>query len=116
VADRAPITLHEGNDETLLITVVRQQPTDDLTGITELVLVLKPDECDPDDSPYALILSTANPFEITITSQTAAELVARAFIPASALAEPYDRFWRLDGLFGATRRTALYGDVTVVDL
>lgn len=116
MADEQPLTLHEGNDETLLITVVRQDADDDLTGVTTLELYLKPDSCSDDDGIYTLVLSSANPGEIAITEQTAAQITAVASIPAAALAEPYDRFWRLDGLFGATRRTAMYGNVTVVDL
>lgn len=116
MADEQPLTLHEGNDETLLITVERQDADDDLTGVTTLELYLKPDSCSPDDGPYTLVLSSAVPGEIAITEQTAAHITAVASIPASALAEPYDRFWRLDGLFGTTRRTAMFGKVTVVDL
>lgn len=114
MADRVALTLHEGNDETLLLTIVREVDTDDLTTITALELFLKYDSCDADDAVTTLELTTGS--GITITSQTAAQILATAVIPATALSGSFDRFWRVDGLVGSARRTAMYGPVTVVNL
>jgi hypothetical protein len=45
-----------------------------------------------------------------------AQITAEAYIPATALADPYNRWWRVDAFIGVTYRTALYGPVTVLDL
>jgi hypothetical protein len=117
VADKQPITLREENDETLTLTIDRQQPADDLTTVATLELYLKTDSCQADDDPDVLLLSSSVPAEITITAQSAAQITAEAHIPAAALAGSYKRFWRVDGLTaGGERRTAMYGDVTVVNL
>lgn len=115
MASRIRLTLREDNDETLFLTITRDLASDDLTVVTTLQLYLKDDSCQPDSA--ALVLTSAIPAQIQITSQTAAQITATAFIPASALADPYDRVWRVDGLDGTgRRRTAMYGPVTVVDL
>lgn len=111
-----PITLSQGNAETVTVTVTRTVATDDLTLVTSLRLVMKPDRCTADNASTSLTLSTANPAQMVITSQTASQIVARAYIPAAALAEPYSRWWRVDAGIGAAYRTALYGPVTVIDL
>lgn len=116
MADRRDLTLMERNDETLLLTIDRQQPTDDLTTIATLELYLKEDACQT-DGDAELVLTTADAAEMVIDTQTAAQITARAFLPASSLSGPYGRFWRIDGLTsGGLRRTAMYGDVTVVNL
>lgn len=117
MATQAPLTLFENNDETLSLTITPVDPDDDLTMITTLELYLKPQNCASDADPLVLVLTSANPNEIVINTQTASLIEAEAFIPASALLDPYDRFWRLDALNAAgERRTALYGPVDVVNL
>jgi hypothetical protein len=111
-----PITLRQGNTETVGIVITPETPGDDLTLITSLRLVMKPDQCTVDTSTTALVLTTANPAQMVITSQAAAQITAEAYIPATALAEPYNRWWRVDAFIGVTYRTALYGPVTVLDL
>lgn len=107
------LTLHEGNDETVLVTLV-PAPGGSLAGVTGLKFVLKPSTCESDADDAALILTTGA--GITITTQTADEIVAEVAVPGTALTETYERVWRLDALTGTARRTALYGTVTVVDL
>lgn len=116
MATREDITLHENNDETLLLTIDRVLSTDDLTTVATLELYLKEDACQT-DADAELLLTSAVSSELVIDAQSAAQITARAFIPASALSGPYERFWRVDGLGGGgDRRTAIYGDVTVVNL
>lgn len=107
------LTLHQGNDETVVVTVTAAAG-DNLGLVTGLEFVLKPNVCESDDDDDVVVL--ASPGDITITTQTADEITAEVAVPASALAEPYDRVWRLDTLTGLLRRTAMYGAVTVVDL
>lgn len=115
MADRRPLTLRERNDEILLMTIVRQQPEDDLTTIALLEVFLKTAGCDSDSA--SLVLSSTDPTQVEIITQTDAQITAKAFIPAAALTDPYERFWRVDGLSAAgARRTAMYGPVTVIDL
>jgi hypothetical protein len=114
VADKITLTLHEGNDETVALTIT-PAGDDDLLDVDQLELILKDDQCDPDSD--GLTLTSADPGEILILTHTAEEITAEAYIPASALAEPYDRWWRLDAVTtSGDRRTALYGPVTVIDL
>jgi hypothetical protein len=111
------IVLHEDNDEILGLAVTPVDEDEDLTDITTLELYLKPQSCTSDEDPLVLVLTSADTSEINITTQSAVLIAADAFIPASALASPYDRFWRLDALNAAgDRRTAMYGEATVVNL
>lgn len=112
----APITLRQGDDEVLLLTIVPDDPAEDLTPITSLTLTMKASVCVSDADTSNLVLTSANPAQISITSHTAAQILATAWIPASALAIPYSRVWRVDAYVGTTKRTALYGTVTLVDL
>lgn len=115
MAANEPITLHEGNDETVAVTVTAADAGDDLDAVTALEWVLKDDPCA--DDADALVLTTADPTEITITAQDSTTITAEVYVPASALTEPYPRHYRLDTIStGDVRRTALYGVVTVVDL
>lgn len=116
MATLTPITLYEGNTETMTATISRVDPADDLSTATGLEMILKDRVCTPDTATGVVVLSSADPTEITITTQTAATIVATIVVPTSATNPPYDRVWRLDVLFGAARRTAMYGPATVVDL
>jgi len=98
------------------MTIVPDDPLDDLTHVTSIVLIMKDEVCTPDDDTSVLTLGSGDPTEIEINEQVAGRIVATAYIPASALAEPYRRVWRADVYVGATHRTALYGPVAVVDL
>lgn len=116
MATRDPITLHQGNDETVLITITPDVTGDDLTAVTAVELYLKIDACDGDDATTTVKLDSGSATELVITAQSATEITAEAYIPASALSSAYPRFYRVDGLVGAARRTAVYGPVKVIDL
>lgn len=122
MATKAPITLRENNDETLELSITPDHTGGDLSGVTEIQVYLKDDSCTADNAAGVLVLSSTNPAQVLVISFAADEIVARAFIPASALAAPYERFWRADALTGPLntanrpRRTALYGPVTIIDL
>lgn len=111
-----PITLRQGNAETIRVTITRDDPTDDLTLVTKLVCVIKPDVCTADSASSVVTLSSTNSAQLLITAQVAASITAEVYVPASALALPYDRVWRVDAYVGTAVRTAVYGPVTVVDL
>ena len=116
MASLVPITLYEGNTETMDVTVTRDDTTDDLTTATALEVVIKDRACTLDTDTGVVILNSSDPAEINITSQTVSTIVATVVIPTNATTPPYGRVWRLDVLFGVARRTAAYGPVTVVDL
>jgi hypothetical protein len=116
MATTAPITRYEGNTETMDVTVDRVDAADDLTTATALEVVIKDRPCTADSASGVVVLSSSDPSEIAITSQVAAQIVATVVIPTTATNPPYDRVWRLDVMFGAARRTAAHGPVTVVDL
>ncbi len=116
MASLVPITLYEGNTETMDVTVDRDDLTDDLTTATALEIVIKERACTVDTEAGVVILNSSDPTKINITSQTVAQIVATVVIPTNATTPPYNRVWRLDVLFGAARRTAAYGPVNVVDL
>lgn len=111
-----PITLRQGNTETIRVTITPDDPTDDLTLITKLVCVIKPDACTSDSDTSTVTLSSTVSAQILITAQSATSITADVYVPASALASPYDRVWRVDAYVGTAMRTALYGPVTVIDL
>jgi hypothetical protein len=111
-----PVVLRQGNDEVLRMTIIPDDPLDDLTHVTLLVLIMKDDACTADSDASVLTLDSGNPAEIAINEQIADRIVATAYIPAAALSEPYGRVWRVDAYVGTKHRTALYGPVTVVDL
>lgn len=117
MADLRPITLVEGNDETLHMTITPVDPAEDLTAITSLEVYLKTDDCTSDTDASTLKLTTASAAEVLIVSQTPAQIVADAFVPGSATIPAYDRWWRVDGVGGSgARRTAEYGPVTVTSV
>lgn len=116
MASLVPITLYEGNTETMDVTVTRDDAADDLTLATGLEIVIKDRACTADTGTGVVTLDSTNPAEINITSQTAAAIGATVVIPTNATNPPYNRVWRLDVQFGAARRTAAYGPVTVIDL
>jgi hypothetical protein len=116
MAANVPLTFHQGNDEVINMVVTPVVSTDDLSLVTQLVVVIKPDQCTADSDSTVLTLSSADPTEIVITTQTAAQIVATAYVPAAYLAVPYSRWWRLDAYVGTAVRTAMYGAVTLIDL
>jgi hypothetical protein len=116
MATVVPLTMNQGNDEVVDLVITPVTPGDDLTLITALWLYIKPDVCTADTDSSVTVLTSDDPTQITITAQTPAEIDATAYVPAASLAEPYSRVWRVDAYAGTTKRTAMYGPVTVVDL
>jgi hypothetical protein len=116
VATLAPITLHQGNDETIDVVIDRVVAGDDLTDVLRIVAYLKDGACEADDDDATVILDSADPAQAVISTQSAEQITGQVFVPAAALTSAHDRFWRLDTIAtGGTRRTALYGPVTVID-
>lgn len=114
MADNVPLTLVEGNDETISFSIVPETAGDDLTGVASLRLVLKAEGCD-DDADAEVVLTTADPTEMVILTHTATQITGEAYLPA--LTEPYRRLYRIDAITSAgSVRTALYGRVTVTNL
>lgn len=111
-----PLTLRQSNDEIIDVVITPSSVLDDLTLVTQLVCVLKPDQCTADSDVSELTLTSADPTEIVVTAQTAASISATIYVPASALLLPYSRWWRVDAYVGTAKRTALYGPVTMIDL
>jgi len=116
MATLANLTLCQSNDDNVDLVITPVSATDDLSLVTDLVFLLKPDACTGDTDSTVTRLSTSDPTQIVITTQTAALIEATVYVPASATAEPYQRVWRVDAYIGTTHRTALYGTVTVIDL
>jgi hypothetical protein len=111
-----PLTMCQGNDETIDLVITPVVPTDDLSLVTSLRFYLKPDACTVDTDTTVTVLTSAVPAQITITAQTATQIDATVYVPAASLVDPYPRVWRVDAYSGATHRTAMYGPVTVIDL
>jgi hypothetical protein len=111
-----PLTLRQSNDETVRMTIVPDDPSESLLPVTSIKFYLKDSACASDSDTSTLVLTSANPLQINITTHTATLITAEAYIPASALTNPYGRWWRVDAYIGTTHRTALYGPVTVIDL
>lgn len=112
-----PITVYEGNDTTVTVTVTPADAGDDLTDVASLEFYLKHTACDADDAATTVVLTTADPAEVLITAQTADGITAEVYVPGTALEEPFGRTYRVDAIgAGGGRRTAVYGTVTVVDV
>jgi hypothetical protein len=115
VAEKVDLTLNENNDEEILATLVTNQPAPDtalnLTGKTlEAFLKASAATSDADGSTWK---GTSGGGQITVTN--AANGAITVAVPASAITTSM-KWWRVDVLSGALRKTALYGDVTVTDL
>lgn len=114
MADNVPLTFLEGNAETVAFTIVPADADDDLTAVASVRFVLKADGCDDEDDAE-LVLTSANPTELQLLTQTAIEITGEAYVPG--LVEAYRRQYRIDAIAGDGRyRTALYGLVTVINL
>lgn len=101
------ITLYEYNDETVVATlytdVAKTTPLN-LTGATvEFVYKTSNAQADVD----------ATKFTATITNAAAGQISVAI---ANTSVDMLKKFYRIDVISGAVRRTAVYGSVTVVDL
>jgi hypothetical protein len=115
MSTNVPLVFHQGNDEVIDVVITPVVPADDLTLITSLRFYLKPDTCTSDVASTVTVLTTGTS-AITITAQTPTSLSATINVPSSALADPYPRVWRLDAYTGTTHRTAIRGNVEIIDL
>lgn len=111
-----PITLRQSNDEILRVTIVPDDPSESLLPVTLLLFYMKPSACTADTDSTVLLLTSANPTHMQITTHTASQMIVDVSIPSSALIAPYPRAWRIDAYIGASHRTAVYGPVTLIDL
>lgn len=116
MATLVPLTLRQANDEIIDLVITPSDPLDDLSLITSLTVIIKPDKCTSDTDATAFTLTTTDPTEVVITTQTSAIVEAILYMSATVLAAPYDRWWRVDAYVGTARRTAMYGPITLVDL
>jgi hypothetical protein len=114
VAEKRDLTLNENNDEEILCVLTTNQPAEDtpldLTGLDlEAYLKVSAATSDADGSTW----TGTSGVEITVTDAAAGEVSVN--VPAASITTAM-KWWRLDVLDGALRKTALYGDVTVTDL
>lgn len=107
------LVLHEDSDE-VIVAELTALPGSSLLDIEALEFVMKQGACAPDSDPYSLTLSTTAG-GVSIVAQSSGSLTAEIAVPAAALADPYERAWRLDALTGTSRRTALHGYITVTN-
>jgi hypothetical protein len=116
MATRVDLIFREGNDETIRMTIVPDDPAENMLLVSSLRTYVKSSACDSDTDVNTLVLTTANPTQMVIVSHTVGQLVAEAYVPAAYLVRAFDRTWRVDAHVGSTHRTAMYGNVSVVDL
>jgi hypothetical protein len=110
-----PLRLYEGNDEILTVSIGRAGAAYSLAGST-VEMIIKSSVSDaegtyPDAS--VVVLSTATG-EITVTDAAAGTVTVD--INAADLATPGTMVYRIDVIDGTGRRTAIHGDLLVVDL
>jgi len=101
------LTLHEYNDETIIVTLyadVNRTVPLDLTG-TLVQFVYKTTASQSDDDAIIIIATIDDPVQGLCTVEIGNEQVELA-----------RKFFRIDVLSGPERKTAIYGPITVVDL
>ena len=110
---RIDLTLYEGNDEEVAVTVTTDDGAPyDLSSVT-LEMVIKPSAGTPDTAEGVYRLSTVTG-EIVVDNAAAG--AATVTIDRSILSEPGTRAWRLDAVAPGTRRTIMYGPLHIIDL
>lgn len=114
MATEQRLTLHQGNDESVEVWVVARLDAEpyDLDGAT-VQLVMKASASMADTDPEVTVLSTATG-EVEITDPGAGQI--RVHITRDRLQRSGLRWWRLDVVRPGARRTAVYGDLYVVDM
>jgi len=114
MATKVDLTFVEGSAETVAFTIVPTDADDDLTAVASLRFTLKADGC-IDDDDAELTFTTADPTQMQILTQTAAQITGEVYVPP--LDEAYRRLYHIDAVSSTgTPRTALYGRVTVINL
>ena len=104
------LTLYQGNPETLTLSLTSDDTGAalDLTGVSDIKMIVKATAEDTDASGTTLSLLTG---EITIVSAAAGN--ASVAVPASLTATAGARWYRVDCLPGP--KTALYGTCYIRD-
>jgi hypothetical protein len=105
-----PLTLDQGNDETVDLTVIGSSAIDPDQAVFEFYI--KDSAETADDAP----LLTGGAGLTVVSTEPATTIALTAEVPASALATPGTRFWKLDVIVGGKRRTAMYGPLRIRDL
>lgn len=108
------LALFEENTDTITVTVTKAADgtPEDITGAT-IEVFFKTSASMADDDLSTVKASTADS-SVTITDGPNGKAMFN--VPADAVASPVSKFWRLDVVNGTSRRTALYGPVTITDL
>lgn len=107
------LTLNQRNDEWLDLYVIDRQTSApyDLSDAT-IHVVIKPD-AGTDDTDEKVVTLTTTAGDVVI--EDAEDGHVTATVPGTALAEAGMRWWRLDVVRPGARRTAVYGDLHVVE-
>lgn len=118
MANSAPITLNENNDEDILVAVTTNQPVAgtklDLTGVT-VEAFLKTSAATADDDPTTW-QGTTDGESPAIVVTDAVNGALTVSVPASAVTTA-KHWWRVDVIDSdSKRKTAVFGAVTVTDL
>lgn len=101
------LTFHEYNDEVVYATIysdVARTTPQDLTGtVVQFIYKISPSQ--NDDDALVIAATVLDPLEGTVQVDVTNELISLS-----------RKFFRIDVLSGAERKTAVYGNITVVDL
>lgn len=109
------LRLYQANDETLDVTVYTETippftDPEDLTGVSEVTLILKASRETADDEGTSLTLIGG---DIAITDAVGG--LMQITVPAAALAAAGRRWYRLDAVRAGLTRTLAYGYLVVTD-
>lgn len=105
------LELMQGNDEIVEHTVSTATGPLDLTTATAIEMFIKPSKATADTDPTVTKLTLTS--GITIVDASAGR--CDAAVPAAALATAGVRWWRLDLVISADRKTAMFGPVLIRD-
>lgn len=115
MASKVDISLNENNDEAIKVVITTNVPvggtTLDITGMS-LEAFLKP-TASTADTDAAVWKGTSGGGQITITDAPNGK--ATVSVPASAVTLT-QTWWRCDVVSGGLRKTAVYGQLSVVNL
>lgn len=109
------IVLNQRNDETLDLAITDEAgAAENISGKT-VEIRFKPLAATPDTDPSVIVLSSAGGSP-AITFTDAANGLATANVPNTNTMSDRYWWWRCDVLAGATRRTAIYGNLKITTL
>lgn len=107
------LRLYQANDDTIAVTIA-DDDTDDvlnLGSVTELTMVIKASRETADASATLLTLTDG---DIVVTNASAGR--CEITVPATAVPDAGELWYRLDVERGGTTRTAVFGDLHIIDL